>query len=286
MKFTLENIILWPRKPGFSPRTVDFRSGRVNVITGASKTGKSAIIPIIDYCLGADRCAIPVGPIRDACSWFGVLVATDEGMRLFARREPGEQNSTGDMFVLHGDHIAIPDQVPAKNATSEAIKSRLDEMAGLSRLHLDSQSTSSGFQGRPSFRDLMGFTCQPQNIVANPNVLFFKADTYEHREKLKAIFPYVLKAIDPQILAAQHELDRVRGQLTRKESELQKMRQVSDRWSSELRGWAVQAREYGLIAHAIGANVTRDELLNVLEEAVSLAETKASRSFQRELARP
>jgi hypothetical protein len=82
----------------------------------------------------------------------------------------------------------------------------------------------------------MGFTCQPQNIVANPNVLFFKADTCEHREKLKAIFPYVLGAVDPEILAAQHELDRIRGQLSRKERELQEMRQVSERWSSELRG--------------------------------------------------
>lgn len=43
---------------------------------------------------------------------------------------------------------------------------------------------STGFDGRPSFRDLAAFTFQPQNVVANPDVLFFKANTYEHREKL------------------------------------------------------------------------------------------------------
>src|SRR5436309_737031 len=47
---------------------------------------------------------------------------------------------------------------------------------------------------------------QPQNIVANPEVLFYKADTYEHREKLRTVFPYVLGAITPSILARQHEL--------------------------------------------------------------------------------
>ena len=36
--------------------------------------------------------------------------------------------------------------------------------------------------------NFMAFTFPPQNIVANPDVLFFKADTFEHREKLKSIF--------------------------------------------------------------------------------------------------
>ena len=48
-----------------------------------------------------------------------------------------------------------------------------------------------------SFRDLVAFMFQPQNVVANPNVLFYKTDSYEHREKLKAIFPYVLGAVTP-----------------------------------------------------------------------------------------
>ena len=42
---------------------------------------------------------IPVETIRDACGWFGLLVETDEGQKLFARREPGNQKSTGDMLV-------------------------------------------------------------------------------------------------------------------------------------------------------------------------------------------
>src|SRR3546814_1767917 len=74
-----------------------FELGVVNVISGASKTGKSAMIPIIDFCLGADKCAIPVGHIREKCAWFGILVETVEGQKLLARREPGSQKNTGDM---------------------------------------------------------------------------------------------------------------------------------------------------------------------------------------------
>lgn len=49
MKFTINSIILWPRNAEHSPRCLSFNSEAVNIITGASRTGKSALIPIIDY---------------------------------------------------------------------------------------------------------------------------------------------------------------------------------------------------------------------------------------------
>lgn len=48
MNFSIDSVILWPRKNGFSHRKVDFTPDKINIITGASRTGKSAIIPIID----------------------------------------------------------------------------------------------------------------------------------------------------------------------------------------------------------------------------------------------
>jgi hypothetical protein len=272
MFFQLRKIILWPRIGNAKPRIVDFEPGVVNVISGASKTGKSAIIPIIDYCLGADKCAIPVETIRNACSWFGIVVETSEGQKLLARREPGEQKSTGDMFLLEADEIVVPEQVPQKNTSADAVKARLDELSNLSRLSFDNDGASRGFRFRPSFRDLMAFTFQPQNIIANPDVLFFKADTYEHREKLKTIFPYVLKAITADVLVAQHELESVSRELGRKERELENVRRVSERWAGELRSWAVRARELGLLQDPVSDSLNRDELLALLRDATKRVE--------------
>ena len=117
---------------------------------------------------------------------------------------------------------------------------------------------------------MMAFTFQPQNVVANPDVFFFKADTYEHREKLKTIFPYVLGAITPEVLAAQHELELVRRELTRKERELTNIRQVSERWLAELRTSASRAREYGLVEEPIRPESTRDQLYDVLSHALEV----------------
>jgi hypothetical protein len=114
MNMSIKSVILWPRNRQLKPRRVDFLPGVVNVISGGSRTGKSAIIPIIDYCLGADKCTIPVTTIRDATEWFGILVKTDQGEKLFARREPGAQRSTNDMFVLEAETVVLPEQIKEK----------------------------------------------------------------------------------------------------------------------------------------------------------------------------
>jgi hypothetical protein len=245
MFFQLRKLILWPRIDA-APRVLSLRPGDVNVISGASKTGKSAVIPIIDYCLGADKCTIPVGIIRENCSWFGILVDTIEGQKLLARREPGEQQSTGDMILIEGPNLQIPQRIEDKTTNVDGVKDKLNRLAGLSNLDFEPGAEGT-FRSHPSFRDLMAFTFQPQNIVANPNVLFFKADTTEHREKLKTIFPYILGAITGAVLQARYEVDRLSRTLRRKEAELREVVSATDAWRLEAQGWLRQGIELGLL---------------------------------------
>lgn len=245
MYFQLLKLVLWPRGEG-EPRELDFHPGVVNVISGASKTGKSAVIPIIDYCLASDRCAIPVGVIRENCSWFGIVIETVEGQKLLARREPGDQQSTGDMVLIEGDVIEVPRRIEAKDTTQSSVKKMLDRLAGLTNLGFEPDSEGSN-QSRPSFRDLVAFTFQPQNIVANPDVMFFKADTSEHRDKLKTIFPYILQAVTAEVLQARHELDRLNRILRRREIDLRTLVTASNAWRLEATAWLRQAIEFGLL---------------------------------------
>lgn len=269
MYLQFKSLVLWPRNEKLEPRVVRFAKGKLNVITGASKTGKSAVIPIIDYCLGSERCAVPVKTIRDACSWFGVVIITSEGEKLLARREPGNHQSTGDMFLLEGDTVEVPHSILEKNANVDSVKRMLDKLAGLSNLGFDPSGLTSGFKGRPSFRDLLAFAFQPQNIVANPDVLFFKADTMEHKEKLRTIFPYVLGALTPDALAKRWEIEQLVRELRRKERELDAQRGASAKWRAELQNWASEARDLGLLASELAAPGRSDqEFLAALEGIV------------------
>jgi hypothetical protein len=268
MYFQIREIILWPRIPEFQPRRLSFNLDTVNVISGASKTGKSAIVPIIDYCLGSEKCRIPVKTIRDSCEWFGVIIQTSGGQKLFARREPGSQKATGDMFVMEGPTVDVPARAE-KNTTVEAVKKTLDALAGLTSLDFDAEQTGSGYKGRPSFRDMAAFIFQPQNVVANPEVFFFKAETQEHQEKLRTVFPYVLGAITPQLLAKQHELAELRRELRRKERELAEVRNVSERWLAEMKAIVTEASELGLVQEPVSTSASREELIEILRKVAA-----------------
>lgn len=267
MRFHITEIVLWPRSSTLEPKRLVFAENALNVVSGVSRTGKSAVIPIVDYCLGSDSCHIPVNTIRDRCSWFGIVVETERGQLLLARREPGNQRSTNEMYVLSGPTVELPKSISGKNTTVDAVKRALDGLAGLSQLHFDADESPGGFKGRPSFRDLMSFTFQPQNIIANQNVMFYKADTHEHREKLRTIFPYVLGAVSPAVMAKQHELASLRRELLRKERELAGLRQVSERWVAEIRAWTSQGRELGVIPSAVDINQPVPALVDALREA-------------------
>ena len=268
MFFQIRGIVLWPRNGKFEPRTLKFELGKVNVISGASRTGKSAVIPIIDYCLGSSTCSIPVNTIRKYCEWFGVVVATAQGEKLLARKEPGAQRSTDEMFLLEAEKISkIPNRL-TKNSNATAVKRLLDDLANLSNLDFSGGEEASGFDGRPAFRDLAAFTFQPQNVVANPDVLFFKTNTYEHREKLRKIFPYVLGAVTPTLMAKQFELNRTRQILRRKEKELKDAQEVSARWLADLRSKFSEAQELGLIPK-LEEDISREQMIELLEEVIT-----------------
>ncbi|GHH99697.1 DUF3732 domain-containing protein [Neobacillus kokaensis] len=272
MNFQIKKLILWPKNPNFKPKEIEFKLKKINIITGASRTGKSAIIPIIDYCLASGTCYIPVKTIRNACSWFGIVIQAENKQILLARREPGIQKSTDDMYIAEGGDVVTP-ELPVKNTNKNVVKKYLDELAALSFLDLEADTDNKYF-GRPSFRDLMAFCFQPQNIVANANTLFYKADTTEHRTKLINIFPYILGAVTPEIIAKRHEINVLLKELRRKEKDLAKLKDVAQKWKTEMSGWLAAAVEYGLLK-------TNDDLSQLtfedqIELLASLSQKKAS----------
>jgi hypothetical protein len=94
MRLTIDKLILLPKASDKPIRKISFASGAVNVITGDSRSGKSALTAIIDYVLGSGSCAIPVGPIREKTAWFGLLLHADDFRILIAREEPGDRRAS------------------------------------------------------------------------------------------------------------------------------------------------------------------------------------------------
>lgn len=262
MKFSVNSLILWARNKEFGYRSVKFAASGVNIITGASRTGKSAIIPIIDYCLGANECTIPVGIIRDTCSWFGILFDLEDEQILICRKEPGQQKSTGEMYLSRGENIEIPIEIKESNITVIQVKNILNELFALSFIDIDPTSSDS-FTSRPSYRDLMAFVFQPQNVIANNRVLFYNIEKMEHKKKLINIFPYVLGAVNADTLAFMQERDRLTKERDKLVRDLDNIKNVSEGWKQEVLTWLSLSKELGLTD--FNANESTDFGLQVEE---------------------
>lgn len=245
MKFSINTLLLWPKNRDFEYRQVKFSSNSINIITGASRTGKSAIIPIIDYCLGSGECTIPVGIIRNTCAWFGILVDLKDEQMLICRKEPAQQKSTGKMYLSRGIDLEIPKEIEEENITVDQVKNILNELFSLSFIDSDPTSTNN-FSSRPSYRDLMAFIFQPQNVIANNRVLFYNIEKLEHKNKLVNIFPYVLGAVNAETLAAMQEHDRLTKERNKLSRELSNIKNVSEGWKQEVLTWLSISRELGL----------------------------------------
>jgi hypothetical protein len=246
MKIAILKVILWPKDANHSPRIIHFAPGKINILTGESGTGKTTLTWIIDYCLGSDKCFIPVGLIREVTGWFGLHLQLPNTEMLVARRNPEEQQSTSDIYWAEGLSLTIPPIIVEKNARVDDLKNRFNQIADLPNLDF-STGDNVGYKNRPSFRDMAAFNFQPQHIVANPYTMFFKADTTEHREKLTVIFPFVLGAITASTLATQRELKDADRECERLRRELDARLNAAHAWEAEVESYYLQARGLGLL---------------------------------------
>lgn len=197
-------------------RVVPFRRGEVNIIVGDSKTGKSALIDIVDYCLASGDCHIASGVIRDNVFWFAVVVDFGHDMYMFARQNPDakQASSVSEMYLAKVDDSFIPafDDV-CPNTNEESVRQFLAAKIGLSE---NVQIVDDGGTRNPlpvTFKHSRLFCYQPQSVIANKDILFFKTSEGFVKLALKDAFPYLLGAIRDDVLIVEQQIKALKKEL-------------------------------------------------------------------------
>ena len=246
MKLFIKQLILWPKDHTKPTRVIPFATDKINVLTGESGTGKSTISSIIDYCLGSGKCTIPIGMIRDKCEWYGVLLELDTGELLLARHDPDNDQITGKMYIAEGVSVKVPPVITTHNIDVSTVKEKMNNLANIPKIAIFGapEEDSTDY---PSFRDMAAFNFQPQHIVANPYTLFFKADTTQHRDKLKTVFPFVLGSITPMMLVQMRRLRELEREEKFLKYDLEQEQSAARRWLEEIESYYINARRLGLL---------------------------------------
>lgn len=271
MKFQIVKLIIWPKIESFPPRIVEFEQGKLNVITGGSRTGKSAIIPIIDYCLASSDCHIPIDTIRDYSSWYGIVFQTEAEQVLVCRRVPQGDKSSNDFFLNRSKLVSVPNQINEANENQDGVKNILNAISSVPYFSLTGDDGAIAYGARLSFRDLMALTFQTQGIVANQNILFYKTHAHAHRERLRNWFPFILGAETIEILKARQRLQIVEKRLKQLRRELEKAKTVSSSWMGNMFGHIKVAKEYGLSQSDVSGMESHEELLQIAKQIIENA---------------
>jgi hypothetical protein len=114
-------------------RILTFQPGRLNIVTGDSKSGKSALIEIVDYCLGSSTCTVPKGVIRDTVAWYAIRLTDGESQHFIARRAPeAGRTTTSDAYYLIGQDVPIPEGDELSVTTNiDAVVERMAAVVGI-----------------------------------------------------------------------------------------------------------------------------------------------------------
>lgn len=193
-------------------REVLFEPGRVNIISGDSRTGKSAILGIIDYCFGAKECDVPEGKVRRNVSWFGLLLETSRGQAFIARQLPlGEGKSNEAVFVRTDSTVGTPDAGELRQTTNrEGLRSLLASWVGISDYLHEPPTGQTRAPLAATIRHALTYCLQSQNEIAQRRHLFHGSTDRDVAQAIRDTLPYFLGAVSDDYVANQHELKRVR----------------------------------------------------------------------------
>lgn len=272
MKLQIERLIVWPKKEGETRNEIRFELDCVNVLSGESRTGKSAVASIIDYCLGSSDCNVPIGRVRENVEWFGIVVVTDAGRLLLARRNPNEQASTSESLVkeINGD-ADIPDQIVSGPDSSDDITARLAQLGGIQ----DVGRGQFGFENqRLGFRDTTHLLFQVQDIVANRYILFYKMQKAEIMERFSAWFNFIIGAETLNDVVNRQKLDDLKRKLRQLEMEKERIDKKAISWNAKLRARMIQAQSFGFVYQDCEVPDLKDKKL--LEDARKLFKRRAA----------
>lgn len=246
MSFQILDIVVYSHDE--RRRELPLRVGKVNIITGSSKSGKSALVEIVNYCFGSGQCEVPEGPIRRAVSWFGLRLQLTSGQAFVARRCPSPSaHSSEDCFVAVADEVPLPEATELRQTTNtKGLIALLNQWGGiLENLH----EPPPGQTRQPlsaTIRHALLLCFQPQDEIIRRQQLFHGANDRFIADALRDTLPYLLGAVGDDYIRKRGELRRLRDQLRSVERQLTELRSLRGEGISKAAALLAQAREAGL----------------------------------------
>lgn len=280
MTFYIKEIILWLKNGKM--RVLEFKNDKVNVITGNSKTGKTAVLEIIDYCLCGSDSNISYEHIGENVLWYGLNFFINGKLYTIARGEFTDETK------LSKDYYFSPDGKIPKLPYVTIGESQLKEIIE-QEFSINSKVTF-GYGGKTikqnskiSYRYFMLFNTLSGDVIDHSKNYFDKMDISRYREALPRIFDLALGITTIENLMIKEKIVNVNREISKLERDKKILEKEIEDQSINLNIIIKKAKELKIISpNLIETDQCIEEIKYILETGnLSLVEVKENEEIEK-----
>jgi hypothetical protein len=261
MTFYFKHIALWMKNGAV--RTLDFEPSKINVITGGSNTGKTALLDIIDYCLFASTAEISESVINENVTWYGIVIHINGKDYTICRGALVSRVVSKDYYISSVG--LIPDE-PDVNIDESSLKLLFEAEFGIDgSIRVPFGGSFLQANSKFSFRYFLMFNTISQDTITNSSVFFDKQDQGRYREALDRIFDLAIGVNTIENIIAKERKVELARKLRSLERKRDRVTGKKVAFEQELNAIIRQAKEYGLIPESGDV----DTSLRALRQAIA-----------------
>jgi hypothetical protein len=246
MNMQIKSIILYNKNGKI--RQLPLKLGAVNIITGESNTGKSAIIPIIDYCLGRTNFEVPDGVIRETVAWYAVLYQVYNTQVFIAKHPPfGAKTKQNRVYYETGTEISVPPfSKLVLNSSDEKVIENLSQLVTTSlNVKVLTERKDSIESLKTTIEYASFYLFQRNNVIANNEILFHRQG--DIHKIIKETLPYFLGIVQEDDLRLKKELDEASRDLKHAQNKLRNEEHIVGDRIRMGQSLLVEAQQVGLV---------------------------------------
>ena len=251
-------------------RDLRFKVDGLNVITGRSSTGKSALSEIIEYCMGRSSFNVPEGVIRDKVTWFAVIYQFEKEQVLVAKPTPrGGGASCSTAMLRRGTQLQAPEfKDLVVNTDDDSIVELLSRLLGIPENRTDVALEHSRDSYNANIKHTFYYLFQKQGLVANKDQLFYRQNEQFQPQAIRDTLPILLGISSHDRYELESRLRTAQRDLRISNKQLELARHAVDTSQEQAIGLYSEARTVGVIGN-IDGNPNAAGIIDALKSALS-----------------
>lgn len=251
-------------------RDLPFNINGLNIITGRSSTGKSALSDIIEYCMGRSSFNVPEGIIRDKVAWFAVIYQFEEEQVLIAKPTPADGGaSCSTVMQRRGMELQAPSfNELAVNSDDDAVVKLLTRLLGIPENRTEVAIEHSRDSYDANIKHTFYYLFQKQGLVANKDQLLYRQNEQFQPQAIRDTLPILLGISSHDRYELESKLRIEKRNLRIYTKSLEKAREDIDTSHESARSLFSEAQAVGIVGNNILPG-NADETIEYLQSSLN-----------------